>query len=533
MHSEETLRPLDSELKELRARVAELESQLVEARNRSHTEEVFGRIVGSVRDYAIFTLDPAGFVTTWNVGAERIKGYRAAEIVGRHFSAFYPPDEVKAGKCEMELEVARRDGRYEEEGWRVRKDGTRFFANVVITAVFDPSGEIVGFAKVTRDLSDRRRAEADRSARDAAERANRAKDEFLAMLGHELRNPLAPIATALQLMKLRGDAQLGREHQIMERQVAHMMRLIDDLLDVSRITRGVVDLQRSVLDIRDVVAQAIEVVSPLFEQRRHRLELVSPRRALHVDGDESRLTQVLTNLLTNAAKYTSPGGVVSVVVREEGWQAVVEVCDNGVGLTPELLPRVFDLFVQGEQDSDRHKGGLGLGLAIVRSLVTAHGGTVEAQSKGAGRGSRFIVRLPIAEATARPTPERSGAQVLGVTASPRRILVVDDNEDARELLAELLSEAGHEVRTACDGPAALSLVRDFVPQIAFLDIGLPVMSGYELADRLRTMFGDRTARLIAISGYGQREDRERSRAHGFAGHLVKPVDIAAVLSAIQ
>jgi PAS domain S-box-containing protein len=358
------------------------------------SEELFRLLVESVHDYAIFLLDSGGRVATWNAGAERIKGYRADEIIGRHFSTFYPEEVAASGICERELEIAASEGRFEDEGWRVRKDGTQFWANVVISAVRDRRGELVGFSKVTRDLTERKRAEEDRAARLAAERANRAKDEFLAMLAHELRNPLAPILTALQLMKLRSDGRLSKEQEVIERQVGHMVSLVEDLLDVSRIAEGKLVLKMQRVDLRDAVAKAVEIASPLVHKRRHEIRVDVPAHELSVDGDESRLTQIFSNLITNAAKYTPPGGHIQIRMAQQGGEIVGEVIDDGIGMDAALLLRVFELFVQGDQGEERAAGGLGIGLTLVRKLVDLHGGSVEAHSEGLGRGSRFTVRMP-------------------------------------------------------------------------------------------------------------------------------------------
>ena len=367
------------------------------------------------------------------------------------------------------------------------------------------------------------------AARCEAEAANRAKDEFLAMLGHELRNPLAPIQTALQLMRLRSDGSAERERTVIERQVKHLTRLVDDLLDVSRIVRGKVELKRERVNISDVVAKGIELASPLIEQRRHTLDVRVPRHGLQVDGDSLRLAQVLSNLLANAAKYTEQGGTITVAAERVENHAVVCVRDNGMGITPEMLPRIFDLFVQERQTLDRSQGGLGLGLAIVRSLVHMHGGTVKAHSDGPGRGSELVVRLPLcssAEASA-----DQAVQGPGRTAHPTvgrrdiRILVVDDNEDAADMLVEALAADGYSVRTANDGPAALRVAAEFRPHVALLDIGLPVMDGYELAERLQQLPEISGIRLFAVTGYAQDADRERSVAAGFHGHFAKPLDV--------
>jgi PAS domain S-box-containing protein len=364
----------------------------------------------------------------------------------------------------------------------------------------------------------------ERRARADAENANRAKDEFLAMLGHELRNPLAPIVTALQLMRLRGATAVERERTVIERQTQHLVRLVDDLLDVSRITRGKVELKRERVELATVVAKAIEQASPLIEQRRHDLAVRVPPRGLALDADPARLAQVIANLLTNAAKYTEIGGQLTLTAVRAGDEVVLSVRDTGIGIAPDVLPRVFDMFVQERQALDRSQGGLGLGLTIVRSLVELHGGTVSVRSEGRGQGSEFTIRMPAAMPA-----ERATGGLPAVAARPagdgRRILVVDDNEDAAELLSDLLEAMGNTIKVAHDGPAALRAAEDFGPDLAVLDIGLPVMDGYELAQRLRQQPGHPGLRLIAVTGYGQDSDRRRASEAGFDAHLVKPVSI--------
>ena len=362
--------------------------------------------------------------------------------------------------------------------------------------------------------------------------ANRAKDEFLAMLGHELRNPLSPILTALQLMKLRGSDDSERERTVIERQVNHLTRLVDDLLDVSRIARGKVELKEEIVAIAEVVAKAIEITSPLLEDRKHTLDVAVPRRDLFVKGDITRLTQVMSNLINNAAKYTAPGGHITVAAGDEDGDVVLRVRDTGIGIAAHAVPRVFDLFVQERQGIDRSQGGLGLGLTIVRNLVERHGGRVSAHSDGPGTGSEFVVRLPKAMATARPESRSKhpvgGARSAGPTPDALRILVVDDNVDGAEMLAMALREKGYNTRVAHDAPAALNVAAEFRPDVAFLDIGLPVMDGYELAARLRERRDANQTRLIALTGYGQESDRRKTREAGFEHHLVKPVDLDAI-----
>jgi PAS domain S-box-containing protein len=384
-------------------------------------------------------------------------------------------------------------------------------------------------ARQAADLIERHQGEAE------LKKANRRKDEFLAMLGHELRNPLAPIVTALHLMRLKNDKTTERERNVIERQVNHLIRLVDDLLDVSRITSGKVQLKKQWIELSNIVNRAIETVSPLLEQRKHSLQLEVPSTGCEIYVDAERMAQVVSNLLTNAAKYTETDGKISIRAQQNKEWIELAVSDTGMGINSQLLPQVFDLFTQGSQPLDRSQGGLGLGLTIVRSLVTMHGGTVEAHSAGQGKGSKFTIRLPF-DANARPrkakTPARRAAQT-PAGHDKRYILIVDDNEDAADTLKISLEAAGHVVHVAHDGPSALKLAGEIAPDVAVLDIGLPVMDGYELARQLRTQQGLTQLPLIAISGYGQDSDQHRSRAAGFDAHLVKPVDPEQIESLLR
>jgi signal transduction histidine kinase/ActR/RegA family two-component response regulator len=365
------------------------------------------------------------------------------------------------------------------------------------------------------------------AARSQAEQANRAKDEFLAMLGHELRNPLAPIVTALHLMARRAGSDTSAERHIIERQVAHLSRLVDDLLDVSRIARGKIQIDRAAVDMRAVVERAIELAQPALERRARAVDLHLPAAPVMVEGDAVRLAQVVSNLLQNAAKFTAPDQLISLGLTQHEGTVELTVEDQGSGIAPELLPRVFDLFTQGEQGMDRHAGGLGLGLAIVKTLVQLHGGTVYAQSEGPGRGSRFTVRLPAAAPAAAPLARQKPAELpAGLGA---RVLVVDDNADAADMLGELLRDAGYEVRVASDGPGAIAVLASFTPELALLDIGLPGMDGYELAGRLRADPRVPRLRLVALTGYGREPDRARALGTHFDEHLVKPVTAERLL----
>jgi PAS domain S-box-containing protein len=498
-------------------------------------EEQFEQLVAGVRDYAIFLLDPEGRVVSWNEGAERIKGYRADEIIGEHVSRFYPADAVASRWPQQELAEATRTGRFEDEGWRLRKDGSRFWANVVITALRDAQQRLRGFLKITRDLTERkegeealRRAygELDERVRERTAELARLdlhKNQFLAMLGHELRNPLAPIRTALEILKRPdlGERDATRARQVIERQVDQLVHLVDDLLDVSRILHGKVELRRERLDLTAAVARAVETAQPVLDAHGHSLQVELPPKPLWVDGDLVRLAQVLTNLLSNAAKFTAQPDRIELRVRREGDQALVSVRDRGVGIAPELLPRIFDYFVQGDGGLERMRGGLGIGLTLVDHLVRMHDGSVSIASEGSGKGTEVTIRLP-----AEPAVEAQASAPPPRAQEPRRhrVLVVDDNVDAAESLVALLDVWGHEAAARHDGLSAIAAVRELRPTVVLLDIGLPGMDGYAVARALQAQPDSPIRLLAAVTGYGQQEDRERSAAAGFHVHLTKPVD---------
>jgi two-component system CheB/CheR fusion protein len=361
---------------------------------------------------------------------------------------------------------------------------------------------------------------------EALQESDRRKDEFLAMLGHELRNPLAPlwsVIETLQLQKLK-DGDLERAYAMMQRQVMHLRRLVDDLLDVSRITRGRIELRKEPVDLARIVDHAVEMVAPAMEDRGHNLTISRPRKTPSVEGDEARLTQVIFNVLNNAAKYTDPGGRIGLTVEREGAEAVVRVRDNGSGMAPDLLPKVFDLFTQGNRPPNRGQNGLGVGLTLVKQLVEMHGGTVEAHSEGPGKGSEFVVRLPALppEAVTKPRPPRPSLPA-PVAAPVACVLIVDDSLDVAESLAMLLEGLAEDIRLAHSGSQALEVARACLPNVILCDIGMPGMDGHELARRLRQEPGLERVVLAAVSGYGQEEDRRRSMEAGFDRHLVKPI----------
>lgn len=502
-----------------------MEPTPLSAASRARAEEPFRLLVESVVDYAIFMLDPQGRVQTWNTGAARIKGYSAEEIIGKHFSIFYAQDAIARGWPDYELQEAVRQGRFEDEGWRVRKGGAEFWANVIITPLYDEGRKLRGFAKITRDLTERRRIE-------ALESSTQRMTEFLAMVAHELRNPLAPLRNATEILRARPDDVTNVQWSVgmLERQVAQLTRLVDDLLDVSRVTSGKIAIGKEPVDLGAVAQRAVDAVRFSAEARNQKLSAAMPGEPLMVDGDSVRLYQVVVNLLNNAVKYTPEGGAIRCEVHRIGDEAVLCVRDTGMGIPTELQEHVFELFTQGERSLHRSEGGLGIGLALVERLVRLHGGRVTVHSAGRDCGSEFSVHLPLRGAAQPPGSKAQEAprdNTAGMAAS--RILVVDDNRDAADSLADLLRIWGNDVEVCYDGLAAIDCAESFRPHIAVLDIGLPRLDGYELARRFAANPGLRDTVLIAITGYAQEEDLRRVRDAGFHHHLIKPVDVDTLL----
>jgi len=525
------------------------------------SEERMRLLIASVTDYAIFSLDPTGHVTSWNPGAERLKGYAASEIIGSHFSRFYPEADVRAGKCEVELEGALRHGRYEDEGWRVRKDGTTFWANVVITPIHGAVSAFVGFAKVTRDLTERKRHEEERirfaraeearfvaeahkdkaevlveqlrQARDRAEEATRIKDEFLATISHELRTPLTAILGWGRL--LQGDRmtpeKTARAIETIVRNATAQNQLIDDLLDVSRIIAGQLRLDLEFVDINQVVTAAIDVVRPAAEAKGIALQWSLNPTAGVIKGDPGRLQQVLWNLLTNAVKFTPRGGRVQVTLRADESEVEVDVADTGRGIVRDYLPRIFDRFSQEEGSNARKAGGLGLGLAIVKHLVELHGGTVEAQSEGENAGAVFRVKLPLTVVAASPPALAADTFNLDDVSYPSEleglhVLVLDDEADAREVVKEVLERGGAVVSLATTAAEALAAIRREKPDLVISDIGMPEEDGYFFIRKLREMPREEGGRIpaVALTAYARAEDRRKALLSGFQNHATKPIE---------
>ena len=625
----------------------ETDRLLDEERARRRVAEEYRLLIESIEDYAIFRLDPAGRIASWNVGAEQITGYDADEIAGRHVSVLYPDDAASA--LEQTLTRVEDEGRVEHEGWQERNDGQRFWGRITITAVRDGDDVVRGYAVVVRDLTERRayeqalreseqrfrttvvhapvpvmlhaedgevlavsdalarsmgypaerivevedwleltygehaaearalarrafregRAETlelpvrvtsgevqqwhltvsepvlmregrravcivaadvskQRQAEQALQEAHRQKDEFIAMLGHELRNPLAAVRSATELLKLVAgdDPRYRRTQAVLERQTAHMAKLLDDLLDVSRIVSGRVHLDRAPIDLKAVLQETIAGQADAIGRRGQALVTNIAEEALWVCGDRVRLVQVFENLISNATKFTESSGKISISAHAEGDAVIVAVGDTGAGIDSVLLPHIFEPFRQAEQSLVRTPGGLGLGLAIVKGMVELHDGSVTAHSDGPGRGAMFTVRLPL---VAQP---RDQADSPMHRAPSCRVMVIEDNQDAAETLRMVLEALGHEVSVAYDGESALRLVSDFCPEVVLCDIGLPgAMSGYDLAPALRARSPgnpDGRALLVAVTGYGRPEDIRRAHEAGFDRHLTKPIGVADI-----
>ncbi|MEX1041310.1 MAG: PAS domain S-box protein [Pirellulaceae bacterium] len=497
-------------------------------RERKRLETSFTSVVKNVRDHAIFTTDPTGHIISWNVAAEGILGYAEEEILGKHFSLIFTEQDIEDGTPEFELSTALETGRAEDERWHKKKGDELFWALGIVSPIYALDGTHTGFSKILRDITERKRME------EALREADRRKNEFLAMLSHELRNPLSPILNSVQLLGLNHENAETRQLavEIIERQVKHLTRLVDDLLDISRITTGRFRLRTSCVCLNHVLDQVVERTRPMVERKRQRLVVSVPEQRIWLDGDEARLEQIFDNLINNASKYTDDEGEIELCVACDDAQLTVEVRDNGIGMAPELLPQIFDMFSQADESLERSEGGLGIGLALVKKLVEMHGGTIEVRSEGLETGSTFRVNLPT-------TPAPSAIPQEPVAAEPKvrepkslRILVVDDNVDAAEMVSLLLRLWGHEIRMAYNGPDAIERALEFDPHAIFLDIGLPGLDGFEVAKRIRRTPQLAHVRLAAMTGYGQEEDRAKSSEAGFDAHLVKPVDSSVLESVL-
>ena len=476
-------------------------------------------LVQAIEDYAIFLLDATGLIVSCNAGAQKLVGYRDTEIIGQHFSRFYTDEAVARDWPAYELQQASLTGRFEDEGWRVRKDGTTFWSNVVITSIRNDAGILRGFAKVTRDLTERRQ-------REELERSGERMRQFLATLAHELRNPLAPVRNAIGVMQLENGISptLARSRDLIDRQVTHLTRLVDDLLDVGRIMSNKVELRLGRIDLAEVVARGVEAARPFTDAHEQRVVTHRSAEPIFVRGDMTRLVQVVQNLLHNASKFSPAGSAIHIVSRIDFHMAVLEVRDAGCGISLHSLDRIFELFAQEKDAQSAGEGGLGIGLTLCKSLIEMHGGSIVASSEGPGSGSTFTLSLPLGAAPAEATGDDAGTA--NGEVAPLRILLVDDNRDSADSLAMLLELKGHEVRIAYEGEQALDVAPRFVPHLAVIDIAMPKMDGYATIAALRDMPELANTMYAAMTGFGQASDRERTREAGFDAHLVKPVELA-------
>jgi PAS domain S-box-containing protein len=502
-------------------------NMLLDITERKHGEQaaaLLSAIVDSSDD-AIISKDLSGIITSWNEGAERLFGYSAEEAIGRSITMLIPAD-----RRDEEPEILDRLKRGERvnhfDTIRVRKDGTSLNISLTISPIRDSERRIVGASKIARDITSRKEMEA------ALKEADRRKDEFLATLAHELRNPLAPIRNAVQILKAKGppDPELQWGREVIDRQVQVMARLLEDLLDVSRISRNRLELRKERVELVTVVEAALETSRPVIEAGSHELTVTFPPEAIHLEGDPVRLAQVFANLLNNAAKYTAEGGRIRLRAERQGSDVIVSVKDNGIGITTEMLPRIFDIFAQSPRALVRSPGGLGIGLSLVKGLVELHGGSIEARSEGADRGSEFVIRLPVAVAAPLPTaaPPKEDEEPKPTTKCS--VLIVDDNQDSADSLAMLLKIAGYEVGTAYDGEQAVEAAGTLRPDVVLLDIGMPKLNGYDACWRIRQQPWGQGMFLIALTGWGQEEDRRRTEEAGFNQHMVKPVDPPALMT---
>lgn len=493
--------------------------------------ERFDLLATDAKEYAVFLLGLQGHLLCWNAGAERMLGYQSDEIIGQHFSRFFSREDILTGQPEHELKTALGDGRSDSNCWQVRKDGTRFLCRATVTPLLDENKQARSFARVIHDLTEIEAVEAQRKRADGLAEANRSKEEFMALLSHELRSPLSPIRNAVDILRRMrtNDPVIEQAGNIIDRQVGVMVRLVDDLLDISRITKGKLRLTKEQVELRGVVNRASESARAFMEARKHDFSVSLSTKPIWIEADPVRIEQVIVNLLNNAAKYTDPGGLIRLTVNQEGSEAVIRVRDNGIGIAPELLPHIFELFTQVDGSLGRSYGGLGIGLALACNLVGMHDGRLQAASSGPGKGSEFTIKLPLLFDPAVPEV-KTVLEPVRLNGPSLRVLVVEDNVDAADSLSLLLRLYGHEVHVARTGPTALEMALDFRPDVVLMDIGLPGMDGYQVAERLRERPDFKDVTLCALTGYSPSEaDRQRQQETGFDHYFIKPVDMEKLL----
>jgi PAS domain S-box-containing protein len=509
--------------------------------------EAYRLLVQEVKDYAIFLLDTQGRILSWNTGAQRLKGYTEKEIIGKHFSIFYSQEDLANKKPKHELETALMEGRVEDEGWRLRKDGTRFWANVVITALHDEKGKLRGFAKITRDLTERRKAEEflheqsnvleqrvnERTAE--LEKANRMKDEFIATLSHELRTPITSIIGWVQMLEA-GEltrAQQAKAFEVIDRNLAAQAQLIDDLLNVSRIVAGKMRLEMQLVYPAALIDEAIDSLLPTVEAKRLKLtrDLDAGLGPLRIDPP--RFHQVVWNLLTNALKFTPKRGHIHVSLKRINSHALLQISDSGEGIDPEFLPYIFDRFRQADASRSRKHAGLGVGLTIAKYLVELHGGTIYAESEGVGKGSTFNITLPIPGVSVRPASGKKHAPHGKSALKGARILLLEDEQDTREMIAQALKQRGAKPVQADSARKAFHLLKQEPYDLVISDIGMPEIDGYAFIRKLRSM-KSKASKLpaIALTAYAGEEDRRLTIEAGFNTHIPKPIALGELVRVI-
>jgi PAS domain S-box-containing protein len=496
------------------------------------TAEQFHILVDSVEEYAIYMLDASGNIVTWNTGAQKIKGYTAEEIVGKNFACFYTADDVAAGKPQRNLREAARRGYIRDQGLRVRKDGSTFEAEVVLTALVDEKRNVRGYSKVTRDITDQIRSREFEAEKIAAQKASKAKDDFLAALSHELRTPLTPALAAATYLEDNAEKlpqEFAQDVQIIKRNVQLQARLIDDLLDLTRVTRGKLHLDLESCDAHTVIRDAIETASSAIAAKKLKLSTELNAKQHYILADCIRLQQVFWNLINNAVKFTSEGGQIAIrTFNDERDCFHFEIADNGIGIEPERLASLFRPFEQADASVSRQFGGLGLGLAICKHLVDLHQGTIEAESRGRSFGATFKVTLEtMSEEVAKTALDSKGPKH---APKPLRILLVEDHQDTRHTLSRLLTHFGHQVVTADNIQKALEILASGSIDVLLCDIGLPDGTGYEVISRAGEK---RPSKAVAITGFGTEDDIRRSREAGFDLHLVKPIDLHELQTVLE
>ena len=502
-----------------------------EKANQLLTARLLASIVESSND-AIISKSLDGIIQSWNAAAERLFGFTAEQAVGRHISLVIPPDRLaEEDQIIASLSAGERIEQFETE--RVRSDGQHIVVSLTISPIKDDSGNVIGASKIVRDVTERKKLADDlqRLAADLSD-ADRRKNEFLATLAHELRNPLAPMSNMLEVLKRSdGDPEIiKRAHETIERQLGQMVRLVDDLLDLNRITHDRLELRRTEVELSSVIQQAVEVAGPLVDAAGHDLTVDLPAEPIYLSADRARLTQVFGNLLNNSSKYTRPNGTISLSARRIDDEVEVTVKDNGAGIPHDKLDSIFDMFMQVDQTSDRAQGGLGIGLTLVKRLAEMHGGSIEARSAGEGRGSEFVVRLPV---LSKPSVATERGASVPRESPQRRVLIVDDNRDSADSLAMLLEITGNKTYMAHDGLEAIEVIEEHRPEVVLLDIGLPRLDGHEVCRYVRQKPWGKDIVMIALTGWGQEDDRRKSEEAGFNGHLVKPVDYDNLLKLLS